>query len=176
MKNRNEILKSMGMEKPYHMPEDGSRHYGNPDHDQVIREAEFYREHMSFDLDLVAGTGREFKFYGAHSCMFKLDSITLEAIEDPNDGYRSYLNSIVITKEEEGTPGGFFKTPLANVRIVSVSDPKKVDYSDYTDGFEGWAFIDADDGHIWLVVGTSNTNDYYPGFTFDYRPKKGKAT
>lgn len=28
-----------------------------------------------------------------------------------------------------------------------------------------------DDGHVWLRIGTDNTDDYYPSFVFFYQPR-----
>lgn len=39
--------------------------------------------------------GKTFKFYGVDGYCFKLGKTVWEAIENPDDGYRSYLDSIV---------------------------------------------------------------------------------
>ena len=113
---------------------------------------------MKFEK-FVDTAGKTIPFYGVDCNKFKLGQTVFEAIEDENDGYRSYLESIV-TKEQ----GIFFRRKLADVRVV-----------EYNDGyFKGHTLIDAKDNHVWLKVGTSNIEDYYPYFTFEYTPKEPK--
>lgn len=81
---------------------------------------------------------------------------------DPNDGYRSYLNGIKRVVAPEGVT--FFQTPLATVTVR-----KWVDGYGYgeRDGFE---LVDSS-GHVWLTIGTSDVDDYYPSYTFYWQPK-----
>jgi hypothetical protein len=81
-----------------------------------------------------------------------------EAIEDEYDGWRSYLDSIVVIESK----GIFFNNPLAKVKI-----------EDYDDGHnEGFKLIDIEDNHVWLEVGTDDYDDWYPYFVFRYQPKE----
>ena len=102
--------------------------------------------------------GKRFGFYGVDNNCFKLGRKVYEAIEDEDDGYRSYLHSIEVVKVD----GIFFKKPLAYVEVKSTGD------GDY---FEGYWLEDTKDGHVWLRVGTDNADDYYPYFVFEYQPK-----
>lgn len=113
-------------------------------------------------MDFNELVGTEQNFYGVCDTHFKLGNVVWNAIEDENDGYRSYLDSI-----EETKPAGlvFTQTPLARVKI------EKYDIST-ADGFR---LIDIADGHKWLEVGTENTDDYYPWFSFVYAPKEPHA-
>jgi len=98
--------------------------------------------------------GKRFGFYGVDGNCFKLGRDVYEAIEDEDDGYRSYLNSI----EKVDFDGIFFKQPLGTIEVKMTDD---------------WYYLeDVKDGHIWLRVGTDDTDDYYPYFVFDYQPKK----
>lgn len=101
-----------------------------------------------------------FVFYGVCGNEFKLGDTIWEAVEDPDDGYRSYLDCI---KKRE-SDGIFFRHPLATVKVI---EKKAYENQD----FEGWAFVDIFDNHEWLVVGTEDYNDYYPCFVFYYQPK-----
>jgi len=103
--------------------------------------------------------GKEFKFYGVDNNSFKLDRKVWLAVEDEDDGYRSYLDSIEVLDSKDGI---FFRKSLAKVRI----------YRDQGPYFEGFMLIDVEDGHCWLRVGTDNADDYYPYFVFQYQPKK----
>ena len=107
--------------------------------------------------------GKEFEFYGVDSNEFKLDDTVYEAIEDESDGYRSYLESIVVKK----SGGIFFHRPVALVRVEELNGYHEKCYGD----FKGWQLVDIEDGHVWLIVGTENYDDYYPGFAFKYFPK-----
>lgn len=104
----------------------------------------------------------EWDFYGVDGntfCLGKGDTkIALEAIEDENDGYRSYFGCFSVSSLDKI----FFGVPLARVRARETMTG-----SGY-DKFEGWELVDVKSDHVWLRVGTNNTDDYYPFFTFDY--------
>lgn len=108
--------------------------------------------------------GKTFDFYGATEDQFKLGSTVYEAIEDPDDGYRSYLGSVEVVDSK----AIFFNQPLAEVTVLSVDEVNG------NGAFEGYKLVDTHDGHVWLVFGTENTDDYYPWFTFKYLPKEPK--
>jgi len=104
--------------------------------------------------------GKEFGFYGVDNTSFKLGRNVWCAVEDEDDGYRSYLGSVVVDVGDHI----FFDRPLGTVRIEvdSVGD------------FDGFRLVDISDGHVWLQFGTDNSDDYYPMFRFHYEPKKRK--
>lgn len=105
---------------------------------------------------------KEFKFYGVCENCYKLGDTVWEAIEDPSDGYRSYLASIEY--KNDGHNLTFFPDPIATVVI----------HQENNEVFDGYEFVDVEDGHIWLEVGTNRHNDYYPSFYFAYHPKPPK--
>lgn len=121
----------------------------------------------NFFLSMV---GYVYDFYGVDNNTFCIGingkRCAFEAIEDEDDGYRSYLDSVVVSMKDHI----FFSTPIAQVRLEvhNVFHPRAA--TEKT--FEGWRFIDVKDGHVWLTVGTDLNDDYYPYFTFDYEPKK----
>lgn len=126
--------------------------------------------------------GQTLPFYGVDNNMFKLGDKVYHAKEDPDDGYRSYLDTI-----EETTPPSnsiFFKQPVAHVRV------ERFDHNgdDYVPGymsddnqelghpaFGGYRLVDAQTGHPWLTVGTNFQEDYYPSFHFHYNPPRDSA-
>lgn len=116
--------------------------------------------------------GFEYEFYGVDNNTFCIGiegkKIAFEAIEDENDGYRSYLDTIEISMKGNI----FFHSRLAIV-VLEVAPERS---EPYESKFSGWQLRDVDDHHIWLRVGTDNTDDYYPYFTFDYRPKRHEAS
>lgn len=89
---------------------------------------------------------------------FVLDGVTWEAMEDPEDGYRSCLGIF----EKSGVP------------VKNVFEPcwLRVEY------FEGYLRktsellrgYDLVTGRLVLEVGTDNTNDYYPYFVANFDP------
>jgi hypothetical protein len=112
-----------------------------------------------FNFDSLVG--KKYKFYGVDNNQFKLGSVVFEAIEDEGDGYRSYLNSVIVKDVEKSI---FFKRAIADVWLVQEDDGY----------FDGYKLIDIEDGHIWLRFGTDNSDDYYPWFVFEYSPKAPK--
>jgi hypothetical protein len=91
-----------------------------------------------------------FEFYGVYNNKFKLGETVFEALEDPDDGYRSYLSSIELINYK----GIFSKRPFALVKV-----------QEYEDGIR---LIDDNTGHVWLKIYTDNSDDYYPLFKFEY--------
>lgn len=104
-------------------------------------------------------SGIEYEFYGVHNNYFKLGECIFEAIEDPDDGYRSYLQSIPLldNREIERLNKYFFKFPLALVEVTKDED---------------FTYLVDKNNHFWLTIGTDNTDDYYPYFVFTYEPIK----
>ena len=115
---------------------------------------------MKSKFEKMIGTTQ--KFYGVDGCKFKLGEFVFEAVENPQDGYRSSLKEIVPSK------GKFQKTLLATVKITEIS--KKERGRD----FIGYALTDRS-GHVWLVIGTDEEDCYYPMFEFEYTPKRTKG-
>lgn len=89
------------------------------------------------------------------------ERLAFECMEDPCDGYRSHMDEIVQVPIEGHI---FFPSPVALVTVGR-------DDSEGSGAFDGYRLI-ADDGHVWLRFGTTNTHDWYPGFAFWYDPPK----
>ena len=113
----------------------------------------------------IALVGSEVDYYGADGAehTFKVDDVIFKALEDPDDGYRSYLGTINYSEDDHSI---FFRTPIARVRIEG--------FDGRVDGvpFHGYRFIDVEDGHMWLEFGTKDFEDYYPYFIFRHVPKR----
>lgn len=105
--------------------------------------------------------GQTFEFYGVDNTRFKLNEIVYQALEDEDDGYRSHLGSVEVVQSSKDV---FYRSPLAKVRVEKAPDRENYEQ-------EMWRLVDVKDGHTWLVIGTENTDDYYPWFVFDYSPK-----
>lgn len=111
---------------------------------------------MAFD-NWLNGT---YSFFGVCHNEFKLNDQVWEAIEDPDDGYRSYLGSV----ERKDSNGIFFPNPVAQVRLTHEDDGNR----------DVYRLADVNDGYVWLEFGTDNTDDYYPYFVFEYHPKEAQ--
>lgn len=109
--------------------------------------------------DFLSLIGKKFGFYGVDNLRFKLGRVVWEAVEDDSDGLRSYLETVQRVEQPDDV---FFKRPLATVEIVDVCEGS----------MDGYGLRDVKDGHIWLLVGTDNVDDYYPSFVFSYAPKE----
>jgi hypothetical protein len=103
---------------------------------------------------------KTYKFYGVDNNSFKLGKQVFEAIEDPEDGYRSCLGSIEV-KDPKGLI--FFKTAVDTVKVVDAAE------------YSGFKLVSVKDGHVWLEVGTDYSDNYYPCFVFTYTPRHPKC-
>lgn len=104
-------------------------------------------------------------FYGVSGNEFKLNDKVFEAVEDPDDGYRSYMESVEIRDSK----GIFLGIPLGVVKVEQVTT------TEYHDSFGGYQLVDVFTGHVWLTFGTDNWDDYYPTFVFEYTPDKSQT-
>lgn len=92
---------------------------------------------------------------------FVLDGQIYVATEDPNDGYRSSLRSLLIV---DGPPVANMFAPVRVFVREAGSDREYV--NDYLE------FIDANNGKTILEVGTDNADDYYPSFVGRFWPER----
>ncbi len=91
----------------------------------------------------------------ANTVRFRLDGNVYEAIEDPDDGYRSYMGDI--TTPIDQTVNNVFP-PVA---VICVHD------GDY---FDILKINDAETGKTILEIGTDDVDDYYPIAIVRYDP------
>ena len=91
---------------------------------------------------------------------FTLDGITYKAIENPDDGYRSFLNELEIVDEK-------CKIRVPDIEVVC-------HMREYDKPWENdvLCFVDAANGEIFLSIGTENTNNYYPYCVMEYFPER----
>jgi hypothetical protein len=111
----------------------------------------------------VSMIGGKYDFYGMDHNAVKLNDMIFEILEDPDDGYRSFLGAVRIADKDSNYT--FFRTPIAKVEIKSI-DVTELDH------FQGYHFIGIKDNHKWGEIGTMYIDDYYPSFVFNYSPKK----
>lgn len=90
---------------------------------------------------------------------FVLDGRAYIAVEDPSDGYRSSLDRIFIGSAKK------IRNRFKAVRVRG----EWADAGEY--GSKIVNFVDRDTGKTVLEIGTSNTDDYYPGFVRTFTPE-----
>ena len=108
--------------------------------------------------------GKEHKFHGVDSNCFKLNSQVFEAVENEDDGYRSYLGSVELLGDWKNRHNLIFpRHSFARVTLIECS------YGD----FDGYQIQDLDyPHHVWLRFGTDHSDDYYPCFIFEYQARE----
>lgn len=86
--------------------------------------------------------------------VFSLDGVAYEAVEDPDDGYRSYMDEIKVIKPVEK----MFEVPVV---VEYIGKDRK----------DELVFRDSRNGKTVLSLGTDRIDDYYPFYFFDYTPQ-----
>lgn len=100
----------------------------------------------------------------ANAIAWGMDGRTYLAVEDPDDGYRSYLDEVLVFEGKNDFLDG--ASPVG--REVVVLHTGRGQYSGKADVIE---IYDTEDGHLWAVIGTENTDDYYPYCVLQWNPK-----
>lgn len=90
---------------------------------------------------------------------FVLDGVTYSAIEDPNDGYRSSMEDIVVAT---ATVTNTF-APVQVMCVIRENNGWR-EYHDLLDCY------DVKNGKRVLSVGTDRNDSYYPSFVSDFTP------
>lgn len=101
-------------------------------------------------------------YYGEELCnyiKFTIDDTTYMALEDPDDGYRSYMHELKVVEET-------CQTKLPNI-LVRCFMRKSSDYQKD----DVLVFVDVKSRKEILHVGTANYDDWYPYCVLDYRPE-----
>lgn len=97
--------------------------------------------------------------YEANRVMFILDQIHYTVMEDPEDGYRSHMQSDIREEYLPYAPSTSF--PPCRVHCVHC----------HTSSDDYLQLIDAATAQVVLEIGTKNTDDYYPYFIAHYHPE-----
>jgi hypothetical protein len=114
-------------------------------------------------FEAMVGDGKYHPFACLGNNEFVLSYSRYEAVEDPSDGYRSCLGAV------NRAFGDDYYSTVAEVTITYHDEEYKNEY-DGTYRREVYKLTDRD-GHVWLMFGTDNSDDYYPCFVFEYQPK-----
>lgn len=90
---------------------------------------------------------------------FTIDDTTYMALEDPDDGYRSYMRELIIVKEE-------CQTKLPNISVCChMKENSDYEYNNIL------VFVDVNSGKEILEIGTENYDDWYPYCVLEYHPE-----
>jgi hypothetical protein len=96
----------------------------------------------------------------ASTITFELDGVCYQAIEDPEDGYRSCMKEIVVVP---------YVPQINRFHPVRVRGQKTPEVGSTT--HDAVQFVCLENDKVVLEVGTHNTDDYYPSFVGDFRVK-----
>lgn len=114
-------------------------------------------------LRKLTGLDKSYKtIYGGacNSYIFQLDGVNYEITENPDDGYRSYMEDIKITDKVIKNE---FKPCKVYCKMRTEFDSDVLD------------MIDLETNLIVLSIGTENTNDYYPCCIMQWNPQNMKS-
>jgi len=116
---------------------------------------------VDISVDSVKDTYGDY-FVDCELVRFRIDGNVYTAIEDPSDGYRSSLRSLIISPNDE------MRNVFPAVRVLA----RKKDNSDrYGGSNDTLQFIDLVTGKTVLEVGTDNSDNYYPSFVGAFWPE-----
>ena len=101
-----------------------------------------------------------------NAILIKLDNTNYIFIEDPDDGYRSFMCPIAIT---DRTPK--YILPDIEVTIEHITEPIPEEYNYYNNDI--YEFYEGN--NLILRVGTENVDDYYPRCLLEYYPEALKC-
>lgn len=114
-------------------------------------------KHIFSGCELTSTNRKEFGGHFANCvCLFTLDGITYKAVENPGDGYRSYMDELEIS---DAAPRYSFD----GVDVICYMQEN--DYNDIL------VIRDTHNGKTILEVGTEMYDDYYPVCHFLYQPE-----
>ena len=109
---------------------------------------------------VLKGVKRSFVVEDGESCealLFNLDGNTYAAVEDPDDGYRSYLSELRVL------PSCACAQNIPDIEVFCMMDE-----GDDRDVLE---MRDIANAKIVLRIGTEDTDDYYPYCVMEYSPE-----
>lgn len=101
-----------------------------------------------------------------NTCLFVLDGVAYRVIEDPGDGYRSYMKDGVEVRSPAVVTNTFAPIP---VRCKNGGRESKPYSQDRTQVLQ---FVDTRNGEVILEVGTDNSDDYYPWYVASWTPER----
>ena len=118
------------------------------------------KEHFS----ALVGTVGPYEGVDESNAIFKFAGVKWKAMEDEADGYRSFLDEVIYASQD----ANIIEQPqLATVRLEEVIEEDE-HYGETT--FSGYHLVDVKTNHVWLEIGTSYFDSYYPCLVFRHNP------
>lgn len=96
------------------------------------------------------------KYGNSNGCVFILDGLAYAAVEDPDDGYRSSLGSIIAVSND------VVKNRFPGVTVIGQASNSENDLV---------TFLDINSDRPVLEIGTDRSDGYYPCFVANFRPE-----
>jgi len=118
-----------------------------------------YFDDQTFFLDAVDFEEDDISDKDARCIRFRLDGVVYIAVEDPEDGYLSCLNEILIGDK---ITNQFKKCPVRG---------KWIDKNEYGSDCDIIQFIDDLTNKVVLEIGTDHAYNYYPSFVANFNPE-----
>lgn len=120
-------------------------------------------EHILFGCDCSTEQVKDWGeiYVSAGVMRFNMDGKVYEAIENPDDGYRSTLEGLHIPDT-----GVVVQNMFAPTAVIAVHQSQS--HSSMDDILE---LRNAKTGKVIIKIGTSDINDYYPGCVMEFNPE-----
>lgn len=99
---------------------------------------------------------------GAINIIFCIDGVTYLAQEDLDDGYRSYMDELEVSKKP-------CRNTFEPEEVICEHIDKSKDYFGYDSDI--LLIKNAKTGELILKIGTEDVNDYYPSCVMEYHPE-----
>lgn len=116
---------------------------------------------VDFSNEQVKNLGDEYS--SCQTIRFRLDGTVYVAVEDPGDGYRSCMKSLIVA--EDIVPLNTFSP------VLVIGMHRGESSSRYDHAHDILELVDAETLCLVLEVGTENTDDYYPIFVASFHPE-----
>jgi hypothetical protein len=130
--------------------------------EELIEFASLVGKHLLSGVDETNRQVKKWDFFENCQCInFVLDGKTYTAIEDPQDGYRSSMEKLILSDD-------VVSNTFEPVEVLVVHRTQSEGYSSNCDILD---FFDTQNGKRVLVIGTDNNEDYYPAFVANWIPE-----
>jgi hypothetical protein len=101
-------------------------------------------------------------FENAECIRFRLDGVVYIAVSNPDDGYRSSMDQLFVSPSDE------VHNVFPPIKVVATKQPNDDEWGTVNDVL---MLTDVVTDKVVMEVGTTNTDDYYPGFVSSFSPE-----
>jgi hypothetical protein len=134
----------------------------NNENSVLLKDLCGFHKFQGIEVSMKKNTGFSSIFQEYESCQvvkIMLDNTTYEAMEDPDDGYRSFCDYIIISDDMP-------RYTFPDYEVFCKMKP-----NDRYDEHEVLIAEDPNTGLTIFEIGTLYVNDYYPCWHFEYHPE-----